>query len=165
MESNDLAAQVNARKAECKEKKLDHALYNLFWSIENYPAWAKKGSGGLCPAVEQPAGEKTIDSTVIRFQNSGKEFSMHLKGSGDFRTLTLFSPRDRKVLSISISSSEDSEWPCDTMDVNAYVPGEWSLHFLEINSVVSKFNAERAQESGKLFREWEAKKIKNDFGL
>lgn len=165
MESNDLTAQVNARKTECKAKKLDHALYNLFWSIENYPAWAKKGSAGLCAAIEQPTGEKTSDSNTITFQNRGKEFSMHLKGTGDYRTLTLCTPRDRKVLSISISSSGDSEWPCDRKDVVAYVPGEWCEHLLEINSAVSNFNTERARESGKLMRDWEATKTKNDFGL
>ena len=172
-EQQSVAARVEQRKQLAWQLQLPERLFTIYKEVKYYPHWARNSPADVCSLITDIAvNEESVRKVQVRFFLKSDRYSFAFEehessAPGDYDTyyasLTLAGSNGDALFKERMSRHADQYWSGNyrISDIDALVPGDWVLNFIELSEAITTITMER----GHRYRLSEIERQKRDFGL
>lgn len=148
----DVNEATGKRKTLAEALSLTHRLYEIFDDARNYPTWTRHGGELVCELVSDvEVSEADQDHCNVGVTLQGQRYSFSWKSTNhqeldpedspaEGGKLTLADVDGRVLYAASLARYwGDSDY--DTVDIRAFMPGQWVISFVELSEHVRVLHA------------------------
>jgi hypothetical protein len=180
--AGDIPAQVEKRKSLAQSLELSKRLLEMYEPVQHSPSWIKAGATLIVDPISNVVSKKEGQVEILEFEHNRRTYSLRLRrhsppeprdeaelgteaAVADDQTLLSFcDARGVPLFAISVDEMQEARGRVfRTLNIEAFIPGEWIKDFLELSEEIVVLQKE--MELRKKYDPAELEKLKRHFGL